>query len=47
MIKAVMFDMGGIKAQYVRVAIADGMSDSAYPTKDMNTFELAVYGKKK
>ena len=45
--QCVMFDMGGIKAQYVRVAIVDGMSDSAYPTKDMNTFELAVYGKKK
>lgn len=42
----VMFDMGGIKARYVRVAIIDGMDDAAYTTRDINTLELAVYGKK-
>ncbi len=40
----VMFDMGGIKAQYVRVAIIDGMASSY--ANDLNTYELAVYGKK-
>ena len=39
-----MFDMGGVKAQYVRVAIIDGMA--AKYAKDLNTYELAVYGKK-
>jgi len=43
--QCVMFDMGGVKAQYVRVAIIDGMSDTKYD-KDLNTYELAVYGKK-
>ena len=43
---SVMFDMGGVRAQYVRVGIVDGMSDSKYPTRDINTLELAVYGKK-
>ncbi len=42
--ECVMFDMGGIKAQYVRVAIVDGMADSY--SDDLNTYELAVYGKK-
>lgn len=40
----VMFDMGGIKAQYVRVAIIDGMAESY--ANDINAYELAVYGKK-
>lgn len=42
--QCVMFDMGGIKAQYVRVAIIDGMATKY--AKDLNTYELAVYGKK-
>ena len=42
--ECVMFDMGGIKAQYVRVAIVDGMAESY--SDDLNTYELAVYGKK-
>ncbi len=42
--ECVMFDMGGISAQYVRVAIIDGM-DASY-ANDLNTYELAVYGKK-
>ena len=44
--QCVMFDMGGIKAQYVRVAIIEGMTVSTTPHKDINTYELAVYGKK-
>ncbi len=42
--ECVMFDMGGIKAQYVRVAIIDGMGTKY--AKDLNTYEIAVYGKK-
>ncbi|MBE6536994.1 MAG: hypothetical protein E7673_03470 [Ruminococcaceae bacterium] len=42
--QCVMFDMGGVKAQYVRVAIIDGMAEKY--AKDLNTYELAVYGKK-
>ena len=41
--ECVMFDMGGLKAQYVRVAIIEGMADSY--AKDLNTYELAVFGK--
>ena len=43
--ECVMFDMGGISAQYVRVAIVEGMTLST-SSNDLNTYELAVYGKK-
>ena len=41
----IMFDMGGIQAQYVRVAIIEGMT-STTSSNDLNTYELAVYGKR-
>lgn len=41
--ECVMFDMGGISAQYVRVAIVEGMTLST-SSNDLNTYELAVYG---
>jgi len=40
----VMFDMGGVSAQYVRLAVITGLTvESAY---DINTLEVAGYGKK-
>lgn len=41
----IMFDMGGVQAQYVRVAIIEGMT-STTSSNDLNTYELAVYGKR-
>ncbi len=40
-----MFDMGGVQARYVRVAITEGMTVTT-STNDLNTYELAVYGKR-
>ena len=43
--QCVMFDMGGVQAQYVRVAITEGMTMTT-SSNDLNTYELAVYGKR-
>ena len=43
--QCVMFDMGGVQAQYVRVAITEGMTVTTN-SNDLNTYELAVYGKR-
>ena len=37
-----LFDMGGVKAQYVRVGIITGVIVNDW---DTNTYELVVYGK--
>ena len=43
--QCVMFDMGGVQAQYVRVGIVEGMTMTT-SSNDLNTYELAVYGKR-
>ncbi|MBQ8380598.1 MAG: hypothetical protein IJY18_01765 [Clostridia bacterium] len=39
-----MFDMGGVTAQYVRVGVITGLTVTS--DYDINTYEIAVYGKK-